>query len=123
MSFIIAGLVLASCGETRPTVTAWEKEWTRILSIVPDQSSLGENPSQAICEEVLASLRSSKDALFPTPDSSIDETATLWFQTAEGAFFECPPGGGATGGFAGAYAELGRLQAEIEVVLAINRNE
>lgn len=114
-------IVLAACSsESRPSIEEWEQNWNAVLAIVPDLETMGPNPPEEICENVLASLRSEKETLFPPPDPTIDDTVTQWVETAEAAFFDCPPSG-ELDGFAGAYAVMLRLQEEIETVLDIDR--
>jgi hypothetical protein len=67
-------------------------------------------------------IRSNREELFPTPDLAIDNTVTDWVEIAEDAFFECPPNNEQIGSFFEAFEELARLQAEIEVVLEMDRS-
>ena len=115
-------LLLASCSEPRPTVAEWEPAWERMKAAIPAELTGGEDPSRDTCSEVLAFLRSNRADLFPTPDLAIDDTVTDWIQIAEEAFFECPPTNTEVGSFPEAYAELLRLQGEIELVLDMDRS-
>lgn len=58
--------------------------------------------------------------LFPTPDPALDPVVEEWVRVAEDAFFECPPSSASIPDLASAYAELQRLEAEVEVVLRID---
>lgn len=122
MVVVVAGLVTASCSAGRPTVDEWQPTWERISSGIPIEATVGENPPRAVCSETLAFLRSNREELFPTPDLAIDDTVTDWVEIAEDAFFECPPSNEQIGSFSEAYQELARLQAEIEVVLEMDRS-
>lgn len=119
---VVAGLVAASCGTERPAVDEWQPAWERISSGIPIEAAAVEDPSFEICSETLAFLRSNREDLFPTPDLAIDDTVTDWVEIAEDAFFECPPDNEQIGSFAEAFRELTRLQAEIEVVLEMDRS-
>jgi hypothetical protein len=89
---------------------------------IPAELTGGADPSRDTCSEVLAFLRSNRAELFPTPDLAIDDTVTDWVEIAEEAFFECPPTNTDVGSFPEAYAELLRLQGEIELVLDMDRS-
>ncbi len=119
---VIVGLVAASCGTERPAVDEWQPAWERISSGIPTEAATGEGPSRDDCSETLAFLRNNREELFPTPDLAIDDTVTDWVEIAEDAFFECPPENEQIGSFSEAFRELTRLQAEIEVVLEMDRS-
>ncbi len=121
VTFLALALLSVSCSEPRPTVAEWEPAWERITASIPAELTSGEDPSRATCSEVLAFLRSNRATLFPTPDLAIDDTVTDWVEVAEEAFFECPPTNADVGSFPEAYAELLRLQGEIELVLDMDR--
>lgn len=112
----MVGLLISSCGQSRPSAEAWQQDWNRVLAIVPAEPAAGTDPATVGCEDVLAALRTEKETLLPTPDEAVDVTLNLWLEEAEGAFFECPP---ENGGFEKAYDEMERLRAEIEAVLQI----
>lgn len=116
-----AALVLASCSTVRPTAEEWQPTWDQALAAIPSESVVGENPSKAICDKTLASLRINRARLFPTPDLAIDDTVRDWVDIAEDAFFECPPRNERVGSFAQAYGLLRRFQSEIESVLEMDR--
>lgn len=115
-------LVLASCAITRPTVETWEPIWKRVSAGIPSEETIGRaDADREVCSDALAFLRSNRNDLFPTPDLAIDDVVTDWVEVAEDAFFECPPRNQQIVGFAEAYAELARLQGEIELVLDMDR--
>jgi len=103
-------------------VQDWEPAWDRVVAALPAESPTDDDPSRDACSETLAFLRSNRADLFPTPDLAIDDAVTEWVEIAEGAFFECPPNNDQVGSFAQAYEELLRLQAEIDVVLDMDRS-
>ena len=121
LTLLALALLLASCSEPRPTVAEWEPAWERMKAAIPAELTGGEDPSRATCSEVLAFLRSNRAELLPTPDLAIDDTVTDWVELAEEAFFECPPTNTEVESFSEAYAELLRLQGEIELVLDMDR--
>lgn len=110
--------LLTACGETRPTTEDWQSTWNSTVLLIPELASIEPAPSDSVCESVLVSLRTSEEDLFPTPSESLDPTVRTWFEVAEGAFFECPPG--EPGGFASAYEEMETLEAEVDAVLDID---
>lgn len=116
---LLLSLLAISCTESRPEAGAWESEWNQVRGLIPEIDSVQSNLAEEECEHVLASLREEKDSLFPTPDPAIDDAVTLWVETAESAFFECPPSGGIQG-FEGAYATLQRLESEVAAVLGLD---
>ncbi len=116
-----AALVFASCSTARPTAEEWQPTWDEVVAAIPSESVVGENPPQAVCDKTLASLRSNRARLFPTPDLAIDDTVRDWVDIAEDAFFECPPRNERVGSFSEAYGLLRRFQSEIESVLEMDR--
>ncbi len=118
---LVLFLLLGACGEqTRPTVAQWQPKWQAVRASVPEQPAAGDQPEAAMCNETLGTLRTMRPDLSPTPDRAIDEAVREWFQIAEDAFFECPPRSGPIESFADAYAELLRLEAEIDLVLELD---
>lgn len=114
----LLAVFLTSCGDGRPSSEEWRPDWQQVLAAVPDEASLvGADSTVAICGETLAFLRSNRADLLPAPDLAIDDAVTRWFEIAEDAFFECPPHNNQAGSFAEAYAEMRRLEAEIDLVL------
>lgn len=117
----LLAVALASCGNGRPSSEEWRPDWQRVVASVPEEASLAGNGSAvAVCGETLAFLRGNRAELLPTPDLAIDDAVTRWFEIAEDAFFECPPHNNQIGSFAQAYAEMGRLEAEIYLVLDLS---
>ena len=117
-------VAFSACGADRPAVDDWQASWERISEAIPDEAALSATDSpQSICGETLVFLRANRADLLPTPDLAIDEVVTQWIEIAEYAFFECPPHSEQIEDFAKAYAEMSRLQAEIELVLDIDRAE
>lgn len=115
---VVLGLVGATgCSQARPTLEEWVPVWEHAVANLPTEEALSAGDTQGICEEALADMRIHQGALHPTPDEAIDETVTLWVEIAESIFFECPPDDGFSAGF----AELRRLEAEVEVVLAMDQ--
>ena len=116
--------VVSACGSNRPAVDDWQSSWVQISASIPGEASLAASDSvQTVCADTLVFLRSNRSELFPTPDLAIDGVVTAWIEIAEDAFFECPPSSEQIGDFAEAYAEMSRLEAEIELVLDMDRNE
>ena len=114
-------LLLGACAEqTRPPVGEWQPKWRAVLASIPEQPVVDEQPEAALCNDTLATLRTMRPGLSPTPDRAIDDAVQEWFQIAEDAFFECPPRSGPIGSFAESYAELLRLEAEIDLVLGLD---
>ncbi len=114
-------LFLTGCGGTsRPSVAEWQPAWEGIVDDVHAISVLGQPPDHSTCNHVLGNLRSSRGQLFPTPDPAIDNTVTEWLRVAEHALFECPTSPEEIPDMTDSYAELVRLEAEVEVVLAID---
>jgi hypothetical protein len=120
---LIAAIVflLASCSADRPTSEEWQPIWNQVLAAIPSESAVGEEPSKALCDDTLASLRSNRSRLFPTPDLAIDDAVRDWVDIAEDAFFECPPRNERVGSFSEAYGLLRRFQSEIALVLNMDR--
>jgi hypothetical protein len=118
---VAIALVVSACATVRPSVEEWQPAWVNITAAIPPQSVVGERPSRSLCNSVLASVRKGQADLFPTPDLAIDDTVKDWVKVAEDAFFECPPNNDEIGSFAEAYAELLRLEREVELVLEMDR--
>ena len=118
----LAGVLTSACGADRPSVVDWQSGWADIVASIPDETSVsaGELPL-SVCSETLVFLRAHRSTLLPTPDLAIDDAVTSWIEIAEDMFFECPPHNDQFKDFAGAYAELDRLEAEIELVLDLDR--
>lgn len=114
---IIVVALVSACGEPRPSVAEWVPTWNQVLSIIPEEPTGDELPG-TVCEDALASLRAETVALFPTPDSVLDDTVRDWVAAAEHTFFECPP----NDGFDDAYGVMLRLEQEVDAVLAIDRD-
>ncbi len=117
---VAIALVVSACATVRPTVAEWQPVWETITAAVPPYSTVGENPPRPVCDRVLAAVRAGQADLFPTPDLAIDDTVKDWVKIAEDAFFECPPGGDEIGSFSAAYAEMLRLEREVELVLVMD---
>ena len=118
---VAIALVLSACATVRPTVAEWQPAWESITSAIPPQEVVGVAPPRAVCDEVLAALRAGQADLYPTPDLAIDDTVKEWVKIAEDAFFECPPGNDEIGSFSEAYAEMLRLEQEVELVLVMDQ--
>jgi len=114
-------IVASACATSRPSVEEWQPTWDRAVSGIPDQAVVGENPPRALCGTTLVFLREIRPDLSPTPDLAVDDPVREWIDIAEGAFFECPPASQQVGSFAEAYDLLGRLQAEVDLVLDMDR--
>ena len=125
IAFVVLVVVAGTaCGSDRPAVDAWEVSWDRISSGIPDESALSELATlEPACTEALVFLRANRAELLPTPDLAIDEVVNTWIEIAEDAFFECPPSNEKIADFAQAYAELSRLESEIDLVLELDRAE
>lgn len=118
---ISLALLLGSCADqSRPDVTSWQTSWNEVVASIPAQSTVGEEPSNELCTQVLSTLRERRPSLTPTPDLAIDDAVQEWFQIAEDAFFECPPRSEVIGSFAEAYGEMSQLEAEINLVLDLD---
>jgi hypothetical protein len=70
----------------------------------------------------LVHLREIRPELSPTPDLAVDDTVRDWIDVAEAAFFECPPANQQVGNFAETYQIMDRLQAEVDLVLDMDRD-
>jgi hypothetical protein len=114
-------IILSSCSSSRPTVEEWQPAWLQVVESIPSESVIGGTPAQAICNETLGYLRSSRASLLPTPDLAIDDAVTDWIDTAEEAFFECPPNNERVRGFPEAYELLRRFEGEVGLVLEMDR--
>ena len=121
VAIAVFAIALASCATSRPTVEEWQPLWDRVVTGIPTESTTGENPSRELCDETLAFLRDSRPELSPTADLAVDDTVKDWFDIAEDAFFECPPRSQQVGSFSHAYTLLARLQAEVDLVLDMDR--
>ena len=125
LRFLIAvsalALIASACASTRPSVAEWQPTWIRVVAGIPPQDVVGENPPRELCDRTLEFLRENRADLSPTPDIAVDDTVREWIDIAEGAFFECPPASQQMGSFAEAYEILERLQAEVDVVLDMDR--
>lgn len=115
---LVLGLLTAACGgEKRPDVATWLPRWEAIVSVVPDQSELGDPPSEALCQQTLADLRTANEGLLPAPSVTVDDLVTEWIAVAEAAFFDCPPEGEDINSFADAYEELDRIEQSVDTAL------
>ncbi|MDH3517829.1 MAG: hypothetical protein OEM66_02770 [Acidimicrobiia bacterium] len=115
-------LGVAACADlTRPSIGDWSAQWVSAVAGIPSRSELGDPPSRQLCDDAVGFLRSAEEELIPTPDAAIDGVVEEWLAVSKDAFFECPPTSPAVPDFASAYAELARLQAEVEVVLEMDR--
>lgn len=114
---ILLALVLSACSENPPTVDEWLPQWNHAVDSVHSVDPAGSGLTQEECGRLLADLRIHQADLHPTPDEAIEETVRLWVEVAESVFFDCPPAGGFSSGF----AELERLEAEVEVVLDMDQ--
>jgi hypothetical protein len=119
---VLAALVLVGCGNDRPSSEDWRPDWQRIVDAVPELAMVEGPETTAVCGDTLAFLRGNRADLLPAPDLAIDDAVTIWFEIAEDTFFDCPPQNEQVGSFAEAYAEMGRLEAEIDVVLEMRRD-
>ena len=120
---VLVAVAIASsgCGSDRPSVSEWQPTWDEITGAIPDEAAAVNGLSVAACGDTLAFLRSNRARLNPTPDLAIDDTVNAWVEIAEDAFFECPPDNEQVQDFAEAYGELMRLQAEVDLVLEMDR--
>lgn len=119
---VLAALALVGCGNDRPSSEDWQPDWQRIVDAVPELAVLEGSDTTTVCGDTLAFLRGNRADLLPAPDLAIDDAVTIWFEIAEDAFFDCPPQNEQVGSFAEAYAEMSRLEAEIDVVLEMRRD-
>lgn len=113
----VALAVVASCAPDRPAMDDWAVRFARVVDALPAEQDMVQDPSRTVCNETLGFLRSNRADLTPTPDLSVDDAVETWINIAESAFFECPPSSGEIDGFAEAYRELDRLEAEIDAAL------
>lgn len=121
---MVTALVAGACGSlSRPSVADWEPVWAAALTGIPSSTALGDPPSRQLCDDAVAFLRSIEDDLSPTPDRAIDATVEEWLDVAKDAFFECPPSSREVPDLATAYRELDRLEAEVAVVLDMDRSD
>ncbi len=110
---LLVGLTVAACTSNRPSVSEWESDWHAAVGLIPDESFLDDDPTEA-CQEVLVSLREQKETLFPAPDELVAASVRQWLEAAEGTFFDCPP----ADGFSDAFARLDELEAEVDAGLS-----
>ncbi len=123
VALVLTALTTVACGNlSRPSVTDWEPAWEAAVAGVPSQTALGNPPSRQLCDDAVAFLRASEEGLVPTPDRAIDATVEEWLDVAKDAFFECPPASSRMPDFAAVYSELARLEAEVAVVLEMDRS-
>lgn len=114
-------VVLAACGGVdRPTLDTWLSRWDAIRTTVATATASPGTPPEATCEQVLGELREAAVTLKPTPDPVLDDTITLWLESAESTFFECQQPSGDLDPFGDGLAELERLEAEIAAVVEID---
>lgn len=119
---LTVSLSLAGCSENdRPSLSEWEQIWSQTTDELPTLRELGDPPSRDSCGHALGVLRTSRPNLVPTPDPALDAVVTEWVTVAEDAMFECPPSSHKIPDLASAYDELARLEAEVDVVLDIDR--
>lgn len=117
-------LLVAGCaGDSRPTPEEWQPLWQVVTSLMPTAEDLGDPPDRATCSTALGEMRSVSADLFPTPDAAIEPIVREWVRVAEDALFECPPSSAALPDLSSAFAELLRLEAEVNVVLEIDSEE
>jgi hypothetical protein len=120
---VLLGLVMtaAACSDGgRPSASEWESAWTATVEAMPTLEQMGDPPDRDTCSHALGVLRSGQTELIPTPDPVLDATVQEWLAVAEDAMFECPPTSAELPNLEVAYDELGRLAAEIDVVLEID---
>lgn len=114
---VLIALTLAGCGSpNRPDVASWLPAWVSIQDVIPPPGDLGSPPDEALCQDVLAELRSSSDDLRPAPSDDIESLVNEWVEVAEAAFFDCPPED--EGGFSDAYDELTRIGDSIDAAVS-----
>jgi hypothetical protein len=113
----VVPLVLSGCGGGPPDIETWTARWEEAKAFVPDLSAFADGPDERLCDEVLVELREVREDLVPAPDELLGITVDEWLRHAETIFFECPPETGPVVGFDAAYAELDRLEREVESLL------
>lgn len=107
-----------ACGPAdRPSVATWQETWQAAQRIVPPRETLRSPPRSQTCDRVVASLRSIRGELLPSPDPLVDERVNDWLSSAESVFFECFDAAGPGRSVETAYAHLERLRAEVETAL------
>lgn len=116
IGFLLTALFLVSCAEARPSSEEWQVEWDRVSTGIPSEAEVEINNPRSLCDEGLAFLRIHRPALLPTSDIAIDDTVTDWLELAGAMYFDCPP----TGGFSDGFATLSRLEAEVSAVVKID---
>jgi hypothetical protein len=116
---IAISLTLSACGgEDRPDTASWLPQWEAITSVIPDQAALGDPPSEELCQDTLASIRTENDGLLPSPSVTVDDLVNEWVAVAEAAFFDCPPEGSEIDSFSAAYEELSRIENSVDTALS-----
>lgn len=118
-----AALLLTCASDPRPDMDAWLDAWTGAQRVIPPESSIGPDPSEKSCQHVLGELRSAQDALLPTPDPIIDDAVSAWLNRAERHFFGCFDDVASSTPVATAYAELGRLRAQVDSAIETGTTE
>lgn len=117
-------VALTACGDvSRPSVEEWRTVWNSVVNGIPTAAELGQPPDRSVCTSALAMLRERSQELFPTPDLAVDSVVREWVRIAQDAFFECPPSSAQIPSLEFALGELDRLEAEVEVVLDIDKAE
>lgn len=121
--FVLLSLLGACGADDRPSVAEWQSKWEGVLADFPAAAELGDPPDRSLCTDALGMLRSTSSDLYPTPDPAIESVVDEWVLVAEQILFECAPSSGVAPDLESEYAELARLEAEVDVVLTIDSNE
>lgn len=111
-------MLLSACDAGPPDVASWTARWEEAKGLVPDLAAFDAGPDEALCDQVLVHLREAREDLVPAPDELLGVAVDDWLRHAETIFFECPPETGPVVGFPAAYAELDRLEREVESLLS-----
>lgn len=106
--------IVAACGSDAPTAREWEAEsWRPLVEVVPSLDDMGAE----VCEEALSILRESGSGVRPAPNSQLADAAEAWVRRAETVMFECSARN-AEFDYVAAFADLDRLEMEVEALLA-----
>ncbi len=116
-TLLLAAVLLSACDGGAPDPGEWEAAWDGARRIVPPIEVFDEGLDEEECEDTLVRLRRVREELFPAPDDLLGQAADRWLQHAETIFFECPSETGPHVGFEAGYAELERLEREVEGLL------
>jgi hypothetical protein len=119
---VLAGIVLWAASGGPPTVAGWEQGWRETYGALPTLQELAVEDPGPVCDDALGMIRTATAEYTEAPNDDLRDAFLVWSEYAESVFFECPPHDGTGPGFAAAYEEIDRLAAEIDALLAFERD-